>query len=359
MKIQSIIKRLWPLFLSIVIVSAAVFLHFNPPDTIALAGLQIEYLGPDRYASVFLDDQYLEKAPLANRDIRSGDYILKIVPDDQTLAEFSTPITLTTGTLTVVSYKPGPTTKESAATIYEIEKVADLKDFGQVSFESYPEHALLSFNGETTQYTPIVLENLVPQEYQYRVSLPSYETQEHTLQVLAGYTIKVSIKLAKLAENPLDQAQVETSPEENRIASAAAQIDNGQDESWGVTDPKAITGAKVRIKQTAFFVDNQEVLRVRAAPNPTASELGLAKSGFYYPAAVVLPEDDENNDKVVKDEDVAESGDVTESGDVAESEDVAEGEDSSSSAQRQDWLKIKFEGQEGWVSAKFAELIVD
>jgi hypothetical protein len=342
MKTQSMIKRLWPLFLSIVVVSAAIFIYFNPPNSIDFAGLQVEYLGSDQYASVFLDNQYLEKAPLANRNIRSGDYILKIVPDDQNLAEFSTPITLTTGTLTVVSYKPGLNSKESSATIYEIEKVADLKDFGQVSFESYPEHALLSFDQQATQYTPIIIENLAPQEYKYRVTLPSYEAQEHTLQVLAGYTIKASIKLAKLSENPLDQKQINTIIEKDSTASDSAQIANEQDESWGVTDPKAITGDKVRIKKTGFFVDNQEVLRVRAAANLTASELGFAKSDFYYPVAEIVKE-----------------GEGKENGDMAEDDNLTESVDSSSSAQIEDWLKIKFEGQEGWVSAQFAELVVD
>lgn len=342
MKTQNFIKRLWPLFLSIVIVSAAVFLYLNPPNSIDFAGLQVEYLGSDQYASVFLDNQYLEKAPLANRNIRSGDYILKIVPDDQNLAEFSTPITLTTGALTVVLYKPGPNSKESSATIYEIEKADDLEDFGQVSFESYPEHALLSFDQEATQYTPIILENLVPQEYKYRVTLPSYEAQEHTLQVLAGHTIKASIKLAKLSENPLDQEQINTIDEKKPIASDSAQIATEKDESWGVADPEEIIGDKVRIKKTAFFIDDQEVLRVRAEANQTAAELGFAKSGFYYPAAELVEENDESED-----------------GDVAENDNLTENVDSSSSAQIKDWLKIKFEGQEGWVSARFAELVAD
>jgi hypothetical protein len=332
MKTQNIIKRLWPLFLSIVIVSATVFLYLNPPNSIDFAGLQVEYLGSDQYASVFLDNQYLEKAPLANRNIRSGDYILKIVPDDQDLAEFSTPITLTTGTLTVVSYNPGPSTKSSSATIYEIEKVDELKEFGQVSFETYPEHALLSFDQQATQYTPIMLEDLAPQEYNYRVTLPSYQAQEHTLQVLAGYTIKVSIKLAKLSDNPLDEQDINILTEKDSIASDSAQIENENDESWGVTNPEEILGNKVRIKKTAFFVDEQEVLRVRAEANQTAAELGFAKSDFYYPYAGTLEKDDEN---------------------------LEEDGNSTSSAQIPDWLKIKFEGQEGWVSAEFAELIFD
>jgi len=332
MKSKNIIQRFWLLFLSIIVLSAAIFIYFNPPNSINFAGLQVEYLGPDQFAGVFLNKQYLEKAPLSDRNIKSGDYILKIVPDDRSLAEFTTPITLTKGTLTVVSYNPGPTSKESSATIYEIEAVEDPKEFGVLSFETYPEHALLSFEEEAAQYTPITLKDLSPQEYKYRVSLPSYETQEHTLQVLAGHLIKASIKLAKLSENPQSKEQIQTGAEldlmatgSGLIATKSAQKDDGRDESWGVAEGELIIGNKVKIKKTTFFVDNQEVLRVRAEANKSSKELGFAKSDFYYPFAGNL----EDN------------------------------LDSSPSTQINDWLKIKFEGQEGWVSAEFAELISD
>ncbi len=319
------IKRFWPFFLSVIILSAAIFLYFNPPKAINFAGLQVEYQGSDQYASVFLDNQYLEKAPLSERNIRSGDYILKIVPDDQNLAEFSTPITLNTGTLTVVSYHPGGSAKESSASIYELEPIANLKDTGIVSFETYPENALLSFAEGATQYTPISLENLSPQEYSYSVSLPSYKMQENTLQVLAGYKITATIKLAKLSPSDTDQTPTDTDLDLSASESTKIKQDQTQDESWGVADASLITGKKVKIKSTNFFIDNQEVLRVRAAADKNAKELGFAQTNFYYPYLKDL----ENNPE------------------------------STQSSQLNDWLKIKFEGQEAWVSAEFAELITD
>lgn len=331
MTVKVIIKRFWPIFLSVIILSAAIFLYFNSSlIKINSAGLQIEYKGPDQYASVFLDKQYLEKAPLSEKTIKSGDYILKIVPDDQDLAEFSIPITLTKGTLTVVTYNPGFNTRESSATIYEVEALPDSNELGVVSFESYPENALLSFNQEPTQYTPISYENLTPKEYTYSVSLPSYEMQEHTLQILAGYQIKVTVKLAKLSETVLPNEQtIITTPDSESTVSAqldnGAEIDTLKDESWGVVEAELIVGSKVKIESTNFFINEQEVLRVREQPSITARELGFAKSNYYYPFAG----------------------------------DLANDFDSTASAQIEGWLKIKFEDQEGWVSTDFAELIVD
>ncbi len=328
---KAIIKRFWPLFLSIIILSTGVFLYFNPLIKLKSAGLQVEYNGSDQYASVFLNNQYLEKAPLSEKNIQSGDYILKIVPDDQDLAEFSIPITLTEGALTVVTYNPGPDTKQSSATIYEVEAQNDLKELGTISFETYPENALLSFDQAPTQYTPITIEALLPQEYSYSVSLPSYEIQEHKIQVLAGHQIKVTIKLAKLltdeqlsiqadsnvnTENNTNQATASTELAENL---GDSELEN---DSWGVEEIDQIDGKKVLIKKTNFFIDNQEVLRVREKPSLSARELGFAKSDYYYPYIENLGEDSE----------------IDESG---------------------NWLKIRFENQEGWINVNFAELIAN
>lgn len=325
------IKRYWLFFLSIVILSAALFLYFNPPKTINLAGLQIEYHGSDQYASVFLDDEYLEKAPLFEKAIKSGNHVLKIVPDDENLAELSLFITLSKGTLTVISYTPGASAKESSTTIYELEPLENSKDLGVLSFETYPENALLSFADEATQYTPVTLENLAPKEYTYRVSLPSYQTQENVLQVLPGYKIKATIMLAKFSSamiNPnidLNQELVDSIVDATASASPRLNENLTEDESWGRAEATAIIGKKVKINSTNFFVDGLEVLRVRETADKNAKELGFAKTNFYYPYLEDLPVDLE----------------------------------ATASAQTKDWLKIKFEGQEAWVSAEFAELISD
>lgn len=319
---KAIIKRFWPLFLSIIILSTGVFLYFNPLIKLKSAGLQVEYNGSDQYASVFLNNQYLEKAPLSEKNIQSGDYILKIVPDDQDLAEFSIPITLTEGALTVVTYNPGPDTKQSSATIYEVEAQNDLKELGSISFETYPENALLSFDQAPTQYTPITIEALLPQEYSYSVSLPSYEIQEHKIQVLAGHQIKVTIKLAKLLTDKQLNIQADSNVNtENNTESATASTELAGD-SWGVEDIDQINGKKVLIKKTNFFIDNQEVLRVREKPSLDARELGFAKSDYYYPYI----------------ENLGDGSEIDQSG---------------------NWLKIRFENQEGWINVNFAELIAN
>lgn len=280
------------------------------------AGLQVEYNDNQGNASVFLNDQFLEKAPLAEKNIQSGDYILKIVPDDQNLAEFSTPISLNDGTLTVVIYHPGNNSKQSAATIYELFPRSDLKNTGAVNFETYPENALLSFDGGDNQYTPLVINDLTPGDHRFKVSLPAYAPQEENLQILAGYETKVTITLAKLLESTLNTTEADLASQKE----LTSETEKSATESGSATASAAIiTGARVKIKPTNYFVDGEEVLRVRASASNGASELGFAKANTEY----------------------AYLGDPT--------------VEASASAS---WYQIQFEGQPGWVSASFAELIL-
>lgn len=73
----------------------------------------------------------------------------------------------------------------------------------------------------------------------------------------------------------------------------------------------AAKGETVKIKPTNFYVSGKEVLRVRDLPQPTGKELGFADVGSLYP---YLGETEAN------------------------------------------WLKIDFNGEEGWVSGQYAEL---
>lgn len=299
------------IFIAALAIVGLLFVTFKPLVKIKRAGLQVEYNNNHGHASVFLNEQFLEKAPLSEKNIQSGDYILKIVPDEAELAEFSTPISLNDGTLTVVVYNPGPNSKQSSASIYELFPRDDLKDLGAVNFETYPENALLSFDGGSNQYTPVTLTDLTPGDHRFAISLPSYATQEQNLQILPGYETKITVILAKLLESTLNTTEAD-------LASKKEASDSGQNPTTATTSTN-INGARVKIKATNFFVDGQEVLRVRSAANNNATELGFAQSQTEY---AYLGNPDE----------------------------------ASSSAS---WYQIQFNDRAGWVNASFAELILN
>ena len=183
------------IFLAALLVFAlAIFFYLSDPlQKKSRAGLQIEYVSGS--AAVFLNDDFLGKAPLVEHQLKSGEYMLKIDPDEEGLSNFTVPIFLEKGTLTIVVYNPGNNPKNSSSTIFELRKRKD----GQtaVSFETYPENALVSFDQQEANFSPLTIEGVTSGAHHFLVNLPSYEAQDHSFQVLAGYETKITVNLAK------------------------------------------------------------------------------------------------------------------------------------------------------------------
>ena len=178
----------------ICLTTAVVVVFFDPLKRHNRAGLRVET--PRGAAQIFLNEQYLGLSPLLKEDLQAGDYLLKIIPQDNEDSKFTIPIHLERGTLAVAVFNAGDSIKKSSSTIFEL--FAQDNPSSSVSFESYPENALLSFNGNRSDFTPLIVEELTAGEHHFTVNLPSYEAQDHSFYTLKGYQTKVTINLAKL-----------------------------------------------------------------------------------------------------------------------------------------------------------------
>ncbi len=299
------LKKVFLVLASLVVLcSALIFIFTDPFKKNSRAGLQIEY--PNGSASVFLGDNFIGKAPLTEEKLQSGEYIVKITPDDNRLSNLNLPIYLEKGTLSIIVYNPGETSKNSSSTVFELRKREDKSS--TVSFETYPENAFISFDDKEVTFSPLVIDAVNPGEHHFSVNLPSYEAQDHSFLVLEGYETKITISLAKNIK-VADDAE----PKNNEATASVIQAKFNEDLNQA-SKSSDILGPKVEITKTGFFEANQEVLKVREASNSTAKEIGFAKVGNFYPYL---------------------------------------GEKSSD----QKWLKIQFEKITGWVSSDFAKVI--
>ncbi len=224
------------------------------------AGLQIITNGVK--ATVFLNDQYLDTAPLTEKTIKPGTYQLKIQPNDPNLAPYETTIELKNGLLTVIAWQLRSRTEFSGGVIYEMEPIKNKRQ-SEVSFTTIPDGAVIKFNNQETQFSPIIITDVSPGNNEFEISLPSYETQKHTINVASGYRMLVT---AKLAKTPLVNNQ--TTKTQQKIASKSANL---------------VTQSAVLIKSTNFFQDGKEVLRVRDASNSASKTLGFVTVGQKYP----------------------------------------------------------------------------
>lgn len=279
-----------------------------------IAGLQV--ITNDVSSSLFLDGQYLDKTPYINKEIKPGSYTLKIQPENQKLIPYETQVTLRKGTLTVVTWNPGNKSENSGGVIYEMEKINSNQ--GELSFITIPNNSIITFDQGEQQFSPLVLKDIEPGHHQFEISLPSYEKQHHTINIIKGYRINVTAKLAK-AKYEADKTQKSETSDTNLESSSSAHKDETVKnlimkeslEDVEATQTASISGQAVKINKTSFFQDGKEVLKVRKKANPTAEIIGYAKVGKSYSYL-----------------------------------DEANG-----------WFKIKIDNQSGWVSGHYAQLL--
>ena len=274
--------------LIIVFFAVVFFSGCNPLNKNSKSGLQVITDGAE--SAVFLDEQYIEKAPFINREIKPGEYILKIQPDDPSLVTHETKISLRPGLLTVVTWKLAERPELSGGVIYEMEPIKS-KSKSEVSFITIPDGAIVAMQGKEKEFSPVIITDINPGHNEFEVSLPSYESQKHTINAVTGYRMLVNVKLAKIGtgeiqntvNKPNDNVEEEKVVDEPKVveqASNSAATQSGQT-NLDITETTT-TGKQILIKPTNFFQDGKEVLRVRDKAGSGGAELGFATVGLKY-----------------------------------------------------------------------------
>lgn len=247
------------------------------------SGLQV--ITNDISSSVFLDGQYLEKTPYIGKEFQPGVYTLRIQPDDPNLVPYETSIHLTAGLLTVVTWKPGERPETSGGVIYEMENLATKKQT-ELSIISLPDSAIVSIDDGAKQFTPVLLDAIEPGEHEFEVTIPSYETQRHTINVLEGHRMNVTVKLAKTISDKEDETEEEETEvktiDELATNSATTASDSATPAPLRQALDQPLSGPFVTINSTNFFVDGKEVLRARDEASPAGEEVGFAEVGAQY-----------------------------------------------------------------------------
>lgn len=265
------------------IVAISLFLTAcNPLAKNTVGGLQVITDGAP--ASVYLDDNYVEKTPFINRELKPGEYTLKIKPDDPSYVTHETKVTLRAGLLTVVTWKLAQRAEYSGGVIYEMEPI-NSKSKAELSFVTIPDTAIIAVEGREKQFSPVILEDVAPGHLGFEITLPSYESQSHTINIVPGYRMLVTMKLAKVS---LDTTETPVATDTPALATPSAIINTATPAATIQTPVPATSSGQLKsqtvtILPTGFFVEGKEVVRVRNAPNANGTELGFAPVGTVYP----------------------------------------------------------------------------
>jgi hypothetical protein len=281
-------------------------------DKHSVSGIQINT--NDIPSNIFLNDTHVGKSALVERNLKPGIYSLKIHPDDPSYVPYETTITLHRGVMTIVAWKPGTKPELSGGVIYELEPLNSKST--EVSFVTIPDGAIIQFAGKEKEFAPYVFTDVQPGHVEFEVTLPSYEVQKHTIDIIPGHRMHISVKLAKLRSadeelmgEGIPNASDSGSPANLATGSAQATQSAQLKPGPSIAPPASASGI-VKINPTGYFDQGIEVLRVRSLPG-SGVEIGVTPVGSTLP--------------YMKE---------TQAG----------------------WLKVWFNGQLGWVSGQYAEV---
>ncbi len=278
---------------------ASVFAGCIPQlDKRKYAGLQVTV--SDVPATIYLDGTYLSETPFKQNDLKPGVYTLKIQPDDASLVPYELPIRLTGGLLTAVVWNPGTRPELSGGVVYELERLSNRQQT-ELAISSIPDGAIVRINDGDMDFAPLVRTDLTAGKQSIALTLPSYDDQNHTLNLVPGHRLSVLVKMARTADtfDAGDGAAVSSTGDTNADTANATDTTTTSETATssairtaqktpvtgsgaGASGSATFTGKKVTILPTGFIQNGEEVVRVRESSSAASRELGFAKVGQSY-----------------------------------------------------------------------------
>lgn len=203
-------------------------------------------------AAVFVNGENKGKAPITEK-IKSGEYEVKIVPNESSLFTFNQKVKVSPGTQTFISYFPGTDEKTSSWDIMSLEKMKGSDT--EVRIDSAIAAAEVFIDGEKKGTTPLSFQNVKAGDHELRISLSGYFDNPLKINVTEGFQLAINSHLAQTAETAKNDNKTETKKE----------------------DTKTTAKEMVLIKDTPTGF-----LRVRNEASTSAEEVGRVTPGEKY-----------------------------------------------------------------------------
>lgn len=218
--------------------------------------------------TVLLNDKEVGSAPYFDDKIPPGEYKIQLLPVNNGSGAYQpweTKIKLTESTLTYVSRDLAANDDLASGQILTLDRLASAKS-SELTVISTPDGANVTVDGLSKGQAPVTLRDINVSDHEIIVSVDGHSDQVVRGKIVAGYRLNAIVKLAKL---PFNQQQVATSSAQPRPTSELISPGNSQ-------STPAKPYAVIQTTPTGY-------LRVRVAPDLTATETAQVKPGETYP----------------------------------------------------------------------------
>lgn len=279
------------------------------PLVILLTGGSLPFIGKNKnaglyivtkpQAKVFLNDIHQGTTPFDKEDLKAQEYKIRLEPEGG-LISWEGRVSLVAGRKTVINREFASSEDLSSGFVLTLEQITE-KDKASLTIITNPDNSVVTLDGEPRGFSPLTINNLEPGSHLLLISSPGFREKRQEVQLLAGFRLNSSIKLAKLKEEKVEEEEATESAKKKEEAEKEATISGSL--------KTQIEGSYVKIKETGTGW-----LRVRSEPiykADNSNELTKIEVGGLFNLL-----------------------DETENG----------------------WYKIEYkEGKSGWISGKYAE----
>lgn len=186
------------LFLIPIILAIGVFVgivFFIQKQSNAKGALQVTSVPQ---ATVLLNNKEIGKTPLCKCEgadmLEAGDYTIKLIPSDATLAPYEEKITITPSVLTVVDRTFGDIGKSSGS-IITLSPLSDKKQI-ELSVSSFPIGADVLLDNNNSGQTPATVQNITESDHELTVQKAGYKAKTIRIHTVAGYKLEATLTLA-------------------------------------------------------------------------------------------------------------------------------------------------------------------
>jgi len=169
-------------------------------------------------ASVYLNDKKIGNTPLCKCEpkdlIKTGEYTIKLIPDEKDFKPFEEKITINKSTLTVVDreFLEG---LQGNGNIITLSLISDKKT-PELLVISVPKDANVFLDNNAVGATPLILKDVTESDHNLSVTKDGYKDRTIGIRTVAGYKLT---SLVFLGINPIS-----SSPSATQVATGSATI---------------------------------------------------------------------------------------------------------------------------------------
>jgi hypothetical protein len=149
-------------------------------------------------SKVYLNDKYIGQTPLckceASNMISTGEYTIRLVPADKSLAEFQEKITISEAVLTVVDRKFGKNSL-SEGSVISLSPIADKKK-AELLVVSFPQAASVLLDNNPLGQTPLYFKEPTVSDHSIKVKREGYNEKSVRIRTPEGYKLTVAVYLS-------------------------------------------------------------------------------------------------------------------------------------------------------------------